>query len=183
MTHNALTLDDGALVDLDDLRNADHLEVVKETDSVVLFADHAGDELREWAEEKDIGYVKLCNQMHEIARDMTGDASSDIFSSAYPVAVRKNDDQLTETEQEILDRWEDGQTWKDKDGVRITDWAKEQAERIETGRMEKNIRYIFDDGGVLTATEGAWDFGYRDCNCWRGAGHDKHCEQGEHPQA
>ena len=33
-------------------------------------------------------------------------------------------------------------------------------------------KYIFVDGSVLTVAHDVWDFGYEECMCWHGAGHD-----------
>ena len=33
-------------------------------------------------------------------------------------------------------------------------------------------KYEFQDGSVLTVAGDAWDFGYEECMCWQGAGHD-----------
>lgn len=46
------------------------------------------------------------------------------------------------------------------------------ADRSESGDA---IRWTFPDGSVITAVGGGWDFGYDDCFCYRGAGHNDDC--------
>jgi len=80
--------------------------------------------------------------------------------------------------QQISARYgDDGQIWNDRDGVHIED-----ACRAAHGRRDRNdnrdcTRYTFSDGSVLTLAGGGWDYGYSECYCWLGAGHEESCER------
>lgn len=52
-------------------RDADHLEVVHEDSEVIVVADHAGNELREWADALGVDVEALSEWMHDLAGDVT----------------------------------------------------------------------------------------------------------------
>ena len=73
---------------------------------------------------------------------------------------------------------DDGQCWKTDDGRSFADLVDEYraSESWRDGhRTGDVVRYTFDDGSVLTEAGDGWDFGYPDCYCWEGVGHDDNC--------
>lgn len=68
----------------------------------------------------------------------------------------------------------DGQCWEDGSGRHISDVCGDEtrSERHDGHEMD---RFVFEDGSAITLAGGAWDFGYADCWCWRGAGHTDGC--------
>lgn len=68
----------------------------------------------------------------------------------------------------------DGQQWATADGESLDD-ACEAAGGVITyrdGWGTDTYKYTFADGSVITVAGAAWDFGYEDCWCWAGLGHD-----------
>ena len=95
------------------------------------------------------------------------------------------------TASKISDRFSnDGQVWKDADGVYLAH-ALNSAVGVPEGYREftgpdgsrkdrKNdrdevVRWTFADGSVITIAGDGWDFGYPGCYCWEGAGHTDEC--------
>ncbi len=72
----------------------------------------------------------------------------------------------------------DGQVWEDSDGVFFTD-ACEAIEEVDIDQNwgRESTRYTFPDGSILVAFGPCWDYGFADCHCAAGGGHDEHyCE-------
>jgi hypothetical protein len=101
------------------------------------------------------------------------------------MSLGTRDDEMTETTEKttaekIADRFDnDGQRWE-RDGVDIDDVCREHAvpharPEYRDGWGTDTYRWVFADGSVLTMAGAAWDFGYPDCWCWRGAGHTDDC--------
>ena len=64
----------------------------------------------------------------------------------------------------------DGQAFETASGQTFDDVCKDAGgERSGDAEVYK---YIFVDGSVLTVAHDVWDFGYEECMCWHGAGHD-----------
>ena len=75
----------------------------------------------------------------------------------------------------------DGQVWKDANDVWLTDACEEAGARTERNVERDLTRYIFSDDSVLTLAGGGWDFGYANCWCWDGVGHNPDtCEKLDH---
>lgn len=70
LTDVGIELEDNPLVGLEEMRSDhnDHLEVVAETDDVVVFADHKGHELNVWSDELGVERGELSRVMHREAR-------------------------------------------------------------------------------------------------------------------
>jgi hypothetical protein len=99
-------------------------------------------------------------------------------------AIREIDDRYwtATTAEQIAARFhDDGQRWKDDQGIDLdTACAEAGGKRDSTG--ERMVyRWTFADGSVITAAGGGWDLGYPDCYCWQGAGHTEDCA-GEHAE-
>lgn len=80
-------------IDVDDLRAEDHLEVVAETDSRVVFRDTGGHELNEWSDALNASRDDLSELMHNLAREEYGRAeakgSGDPWSVTDPLVFAK----------------------------------------------------------------------------------------------
>ena len=71
---------------------------------------------------------------------------------------------------------DDGQCFETTEGISFADLV--DTEKGVTAwrdgyRVGHCARYSFPDGSIITEAGGAWDFGFPDCFCWRGAGHDE----------
>jgi hypothetical protein len=74
---------------LDDYRDdVDHGHVVAETEDSLVYADHAGYELGEWADDLDMDARRLSERMHELARDLT----EYDWCASDPVVLAKEDE-------------------------------------------------------------------------------------------
>ena len=71
---------------------------------------------------------------------------------------------------------DDGQVWKTADGRILEIVCGDELGVVVDfgphGAVSDIERFIFEDGSVITIAGDGWDFGYRDCFCWTGAGHD-----------
>jgi hypothetical protein len=81
----------------------------------------------------------------------------------------------TATAQQIANELGDGMTFQTKDGRSLHSMAREAHAYVERAGASDTYRYDFADGSSITVAGGAWDLGYRDCFCWRGAGHTEEC--------
>ena len=71
---------------------------------------------------------------------------------------------------------DDGQVWRDADGVALEDALETAGAMRERSNEHSAERYTLPDGSVITMQGGGWDYGYPDCWCWQGAGHTEDCE-------
>ncbi|MFN7132393.1 MAG: hypothetical protein ACK4N5_09930 [Myxococcales bacterium] len=66
---------------------------------------------------------------------------------------------------------DDGMSFRTADGQSLRELADAHGARVQHG-TDSSERYVFPDGSVITAVGGGWDFGFSDCWCWQGAGHN-----------
>jgi hypothetical protein len=79
--------------------------------------------------------------------------------------------------EKISERFkDDGQVFVDKDGKSIDDVCAVACDRSLT--IGDCTRYTFSDDSIITVCTEAWDFGYPECMCWQGGGHNSGCEFG-----
>ena len=84
-----------------------------------------------------------------------------------------------DTAHEVGARYgDDGQRWEDADGVLLGDACLEAGAQPRVNEANSSlIRFTFSDGSALTIAGGGWDYGYADCWCWDGTGHDEDCAE------
>lgn len=84
------------------------------------------------------------------------------------------------TAQKIAARFDgDGSTLTTVCGLSLADvCAAEGGTSESAGGDDYDLRrWIFEDGSVITERQdAAWDFGFADCFCWQGGGHDDACK-------
>jgi len=92
LTENGIDMST-VLNDLSDYRNADHVEVVAETEDSLVLRDDAGYELNEWADALGMSRSDLSERMHSLARDHYGRSETphggDPWSASDPVVLAK----------------------------------------------------------------------------------------------
>lgn len=74
---------------------------------------------------------------------------------------------------------DDGQRWTARDGrdfdQLVADHGGATTEWRDGWHTGDTYRLVFRDGSIITVAGDAWDFGFADCWCWEGAGHNDDC--------
>jgi hypothetical protein len=73
---------------------------------------------------------------------------------------------------------DDGQRFTADDGRTLSELAREHSNAIawRDGRQTGDAyRIDFSDGSCITVAGDAWDYGFPNCWCWHGAGHNDDC--------
>jgi len=76
----------------------------------------------------------------------------------------------------------DGMTWTveiNGEDLDLVDAMRQYGGELDEIGPDREERWLFADGSVITLAEEAWDLGYTGCFCWSGIGHNAGCNSEE----